>query len=330
MLSRLAANASWLARYLERAENTARVLTAAMGSALAPEATADPARAWRTALALAGDPELFAGAVAATPAGAAERAIAVIAHLVCDRDNPSSMISSLGAVRENGRTVRHALTAELWDAISSTWLDINALDADAVQRRGVDEVLARIRQHCQWIRGAISDLNRDEIFHVLAYGQAVERADFMARLLAASLAGAASLERPAIGTARHRDWVGMLVAAGCLEAYRRAYEDIIDPRRVAELLVRHPASPRTLAGALALLESALLQLTSNRGGTSQALAGARELVSDVRVLDSAALVASAAPLLGISTRLAAVCNAANAELFHPTPVQPAAQAQKTT
>jgi uncharacterized alpha-E superfamily protein len=122
----------------------------------------------------------------------------------------------------------------------------------------------------------------------------------------------------------------MLVAAGCLEAYRRAYEDVIDPRRVAELLVRHPASPRTLAGALALLEGALVQLTSNRGGTSQALAGARDLVSDVGVLDSAALVASAAPLLDLSTRLAAVCNAANAELFHPTPVKPAAQAQKTT
>jgi uncharacterized alpha-E superfamily protein len=307
MLSRLAVHCFWLSRYLERAENTARLLAAANAQSLAPEASANRQRPWRVVVAVATDPHRFGSEFGPATSDS------IASHLLVDRDNPSSVVSCLRAVRENARSVRHMLTVESWEAINATWLDAREFGGAVLEQRGLDHWLGWTRQRCQWIKGAFDDQLRDELYSVLTLGQSLERADFIARLLVAALPPLLSEPAPEPGTFAHRDWEALLGAAGMIDAYYRSTSQPLRPELATELLVRCPTSTRSLAANIERLHVAVAQLDDQAGGdTAEAITG---LAADLKRRSNNELPSAAGEAL---TRINAIGAALQREHFMPS------------
>src|SRR3569832_116765 len=117
MLSRTADHLYWMARYIERAENMARVLDVTHNMSLVPNAAVSEAALWAPALEIAGNVDAYEAAYGEyTAAG-------VIRYLAMDENNNSSIFSALRSARENARAVRSAMSSETWENINMLWLE---------------------------------------------------------------------------------------------------------------------------------------------------------------------------------------------------------------
>ncbi len=241
MLLRLAGNALWLGRYLERSENLARLVGAVQGMTLTPEYRGRVEGPWLDALAVVGGLKEFTAHHPLEPDSAA-------AWLLTDRTHYSSLFSNIRAARDNARTARHLLTDELWEAINGTWLEIQNIDATNLPDRGIAVTCAWAVGRCQQIRGAADDLLRDTLPQVILLGQSLERSDYVSRLLSVFLRGdmAVTTTPPEPGTIAHRRWETLLEAGALLETYRRSHTAHIDPVQALTLVLAHPTSPRSL------------------------------------------------------------------------------------
>ena len=121
MLSRTADHLYWMARYTERAENTARLLDVNYQTSLLPQSAEVAKYGWQGLLSIS---ELLPAFNSKHEQITPE---ATMHFMVCDEDNPSSIISCLRAARENARAVRGALTTEAWETMNTTWLEINRM-----------------------------------------------------------------------------------------------------------------------------------------------------------------------------------------------------------
>lgn len=284
VLSRLARASAWLARYLERAENTARLAAAAqqLSLAIAPGEGEPP---WSLALRVclpAVDP-----ATVEAPAAAA-------ALLLVDRSQPSSVVGSLQWVRENARAARHLLTGDLWEAINQAYIESRGWDADGIGGRGLDDFLGWTRRQCQWIRGAALDVPQRSLRELLAWGQAVERIDCQTRLLAASLPTLVGVSEPAPGSLAHRRWQALLAASASGEAYRRRAGGRLRADQALALLVADEESPRSLAACAARAHDSLRGFTGAAAGEAMAASG--RVLAAVAAIVPAALLADTSPL----------------------------------
>ena len=213
------------------------------------------AGAWGAALAVASDPEVYATRFGEV----APRQAAVF--LLLDRANLSSVVSCLRAVRENARTARHLFTDPYWDAINTTWLE--AQKQELAGAEALEPFLEWALHRCQWIRGAAGDLLRDELPAVLAAGQALERIDYTARLLAnwlPPLLGCGDAAREP-GSPGYRHWARLVAAAGASEMYRRLGLVPGAVNDTARVLVSQSRLPRSLARNAEVLEEALRSFT---------------------------------------------------------------------
>ncbi|MDQ6685119.1 MAG: alpha-E domain-containing protein [Pseudomonadota bacterium] len=178
MLSRTADHLFWMARYVERAENTARMLDVNYQMSLLPQSDEGAERGWRGLLSINEMGDQFAkryGSVSAKN---------VIQYMVSDAANGSSIRSCLAAARENARAVRGTLTTEVWETQNQTWLEFQRMvDDDAFERQPGDSFeWVKFRSHLS--RGVtVGTMLRDDAFHFLRIGSFLERADNTARLL---------------------------------------------------------------------------------------------------------------------------------------------------
>ncbi len=243
MLSRTADHLFWMARYTERAENTARLLSVNCEMALMPPATAAAEAGWRALLDLS-DLQAAYGRKYADLSQAG-----VIDFMVRDESNPVSIKSCLKAARDNARAVRTSLTTEVWEAINTTWLRLQAELAEADLERDPVRFLEWVKYRSHLSRGVISGtMLNDESKHFITLGTYLERADNTARLLDAKFQPGNG-PRPTQSEAGPEEfyyWAALLRSVSAFEIYRKVYRDVIDPERVVELLVLHPDMPRSL------------------------------------------------------------------------------------
>jgi uncharacterized alpha-E superfamily protein len=178
MLSRTADHLYWMARYMERAENTARMLDVNYQMSLLPQSARATERGWRSLLGiseLTGDFAKRYGAV--TPQS-------VMTYMVSDADNGSSIRSCLMGARENARAVRGTLTTEVWETQNQTWLEFQRIVATDVFERSPSEAFEWVKFRSHLSRGVtVGTMLQDEAFHFLRIGSFLERADNTARLL---------------------------------------------------------------------------------------------------------------------------------------------------
>lgn len=266
MLSRTAENLYWTGRYMERAENLARLLDVSFRAALLPASEAGPAADWQAALDLLGLTEAYK----AKHGGVNQNS--VIVFLTLDTSHSSSIKSCIDQARENARTLRATLSVELWESLNTTWLEMQNLSRQTLIDRGPRTAFDWVKERSHLFRGvAYSTLLHNDAFHFLRLGTHLERADNTARLLAAKERSLANL--PQKGGTVYYQWGAVLRSVSAFRAYTQIYRDVIDPVRVAELLILKAEMPRSLRFCFDQITSSLDHLGQNRDLECCRLAG---------------------------------------------------------
>lgn len=286
MTPRIAGNCFWLARYLERAENNARLLRMAERHSVSPDSKGDPVGLFGTALEVGGTLDDYEERVG--PIARAD----VIRFMVQDPKNLSGIVACFHGARDNARTAKPMLTDFYWEALNGVWLEAQALDDAKIDAMGVEGIVSWAIERCRLVRGAAEDLLRDTVPHVLALGEAVERADFTARILAEMLPPLLEdgVEPPPIGSPLSRRWKSLLLGLGLTETWRREPGSQLDPVNVLELILKHPSSPHAM---LVITQSMRAAIEGFAGpGQSASRETAKELERLVREVDVASLARS--------------------------------------
>ncbi len=255
MLSRTADHLFWMARYVERAENTARLLDVNYQMALLPQSADAAINGWKGLLSiseLSGDYAKRHGEVSAPD---------VMNFMVQDESNPSSIVSCLAAARENARAVRGTLTTEVWETQNQTWLEFKRHLAAGTVLQDPSATFEWVKFRSHLSRGVtMGTMLQDEAFHFLRMGSFLERADNTARLLDVKFHAVESeFFGPANGSAEgdregqeydFYHWSAILRSVSAFEVYRKAYRNVIRPEKVAELLILRDDMPRSLAACM--------------------------------------------------------------------------------
>jgi uncharacterized alpha-E superfamily protein len=260
MLARDAENLFWLGRYLERAEDTARLLDVTYHGLL--EATvAEERTAWRGVLHAVGLDEAY------REMRAPITGTAVSAFLVDDRANPGSILSAVEAARENARTVRESLSTEVWETLNSFCLTLRSRNLRSEVEQQPHELYGFVRQQCQTVAGVANEtLARDEGWRFLKLGWNLERAEWSSRLL--------RVRQQYLEASGFHEWVGTLRSASALEAYRRAHRTSMDPLDVVSFLLLSRTFPRSVFFAVRTAEDSLRMLQGDaEPGLALRLAG---------------------------------------------------------
>nr|WP_297357501.1 alpha-E domain-containing protein [uncultured Caldimonas sp.] len=272
MLSRTADHLFWMARYMERAENTARMLDVNYQTGLLPQSAEMAEQGWRGLLSISELTEDF------TRRYAGFTAREVMDYMVRDESNPSSISSCLKAARENARAVRGTLTTEVWETQNQTWIEFNRLFTAARFQRDPSECFEWVKFRSHLSRGVtLGTMLQDEAFHFLRIGTFLERADNTARLLDVKFHG---MGAEFFGEANQKDveydfyhWSAILRSVSGFEVYRKVYRNVIRPEKVAELLVLRPDMPRSLAACMNEVVGNLHAVANEHSNETQRRAG---------------------------------------------------------
>jgi uncharacterized alpha-E superfamily protein len=267
MLSRTADHLFWMARYTERAENTARMLDVNIQTQLLPQSIEAAEKSWRAVLGIS---ELLP--VFDEKYGILSRKD-VLDFMVCDPMNPSSIVSCLTSARENARAVRGTLTTEVWETQNTTWLDMAGLLKDGILERDPSEFFEWVKHRSHLSRGVtIGTMLKDEAFYFIRLGTFLERADNTARLLDVKFHGADG-EQLNASEMDYYHWAAVLRSVSAFETYRKTYRDVITPERVAELLILRGEMPRSLMACMTEVVNNLAQVHNEVSRETDRFAG---------------------------------------------------------
>ncbi len=249
MLSRTADHLFWMSRYTERAENTARLLDVNYQTSLLPQSEGVALVGWQGLISIS---ELLP---TYTERYGEIRPRDVMDFMVKDESNPSSIVSCLGAARENARAVRGTLTTEVWETLNQTWLEVRRMLKAGEFERDPGQFFEWVKFRSHLSRGVtVGTMLMDEALYFMRLGTFLERADNTARLVDVKFHAVAS---DFFGAASEKDqeydfyhWSAILRSVSGFEIYRKLYRDVIKPERVAELLILRPDMPRSLHASL--------------------------------------------------------------------------------
>lgn len=238
MLSRIAESLFWIGRYVERADDTARLLDVHVQSLL-EDPWAEEDLACRSLLSVMDrpvpPPEVHVGR---------QQVLEVLAY---DRVAPSSIVGSLAAARENARRAREIVSTELWECLNSAW---NQLPAQLRPTRPHDYFMW-VRERAAIVAGLTdSATSRDDTWRFMVLGRSIERADMTARLVTTqALAGSGG-----------PGWTTLLRSCGAHEAFLRTYRGADSAERAAAFLLLDRTFPRSIVYALGQAEECLTAL----------------------------------------------------------------------
>ncbi len=272
MLSRVVENVYWLARYLERAENTARLIS--VNSTLLLDLPPGYALGWLPLIDIMGSRELFHAREKRT----AERE--VVQFLVADETNPGSIVCSLKAARENARTLRDVLPTEAWEVLNQFFLEFSEELASAANRRTRFNFLKRIVLMSQTLIGALEGtMSRNDAYTFVRLGRNLERADMTSRIVdvrSAQLlpAGAADL-RPFDSI----QWMSVLRSLSGYEMYRLSRRTRVSRVDALEFVLRDAQFPRACLYCLTQIEQCLRTLPRSEP-VLEALAAAEHFLNE--------------------------------------------------
>ena len=241
MLARTANNLFWLARYIERADYVARLLQVA-GHMSAIRVDSAGSSEWESAIVASGCHEPYFE----THDRVEEES--VIQFLAFDRDNPSSIVSCIETARRNARAVRTALTADMWEAVNSSWQELASFTAEPLSSDQLSGFFEWTKSRSGLFHGVCSNaMLRLDGFHFIRLGQFLERADNTARLLDVKYHVKLPNAGDVGGVIDYYQWLAILRVLGARRAYRVLYKGQVEPALVAELLISREEFPRSLA-----------------------------------------------------------------------------------
>ena len=256
LLGRTAQGLYWKARYIERAENMARLVDAGLRMALTRNE---------------GDVEEWTSVIVSSGVEAGFRqkhaefnAANVCDYLLRDIENGSSVLSSIETARTNARMVRTALTRETWESINDAWMSFRRMLASPIDEREVPKVLDAIKRETAQIRGAFQGtMLRNEIYDFCQLGLHVERADNTARILDVKY----YVLLPSISwvgsSMDNYQWESILRSVSAHRSYRWVYDAAYKPTNIAEFLILSRRMPRSLAFCYRMIDESLEGLAND-------------------------------------------------------------------
>ncbi|OLT96834.1 alpha-E domain-containing protein [Mycobacterium syngnathidarum] len=304
MLARNAESLYWIGRYVERADDTARILDVTVHQLL-EDSSVDPDVASRTLLRVLG----------IEPPGQPLDVWSLTDIVAFSRDSGgNSIVDSISSARENARGAREVTSTEIWECLNTTY---NALAERerAAKRLGPHEFLSYVEGRAAMFAGlADSTLSRDDGYRFMVLGRAIERVDMTVRLLLSRVGDSGS--SPA--------WVTLLRSAGAHDTYLRTYRGALDAGRVVEFMLLDRLFPRSVFYSLRLAEHSLDELLNRPHSRLGATAEAQRLLgrarSELEFLQPGALLESLdGRLAGLQKTCRDVGEALALQYFHSAP-----------
>ena len=284
MLSRTAEGLFWMSRYVERAENVARLIDAGRRMNTLPSADGEQTQEWTSVIIAAGCSDTYP-----RPLNQADEA-SVAHHLIFDRENPSSIRSCFEMARGNARAMRTAITSDSWDAVNETWSSMRARSPAAVTGGGLAPFLDWTKAQAQRFRGAVDDtLLRDAGHHFVRIGQYVERADATARMLDVKYHVLLPEGAEVGGALDYVQWVQVLRAANSQRAFRHVYRQRAKPELIVDFLTLNPISPRSVVHCYEMLTRHLDKLDAG-GAERPAAVQARATLARLQGMHAKAIL----------------------------------------
>jgi len=259
MLSRVANSLYWMSRYLERAENTARLVDVNLQLLLDYPALDQGALAgyWMPIVQSAGDEELFARLYKRTSAET------VTEFLVFQTENGNSILSSVNQARENARMVRDQITVEFWEELNRLYLFLRTPKARKMLRSSPVELFQEIKASSLHLQGLTNaTVVRNEGWNFVQAGKFLERADKTSRII--DVRHASFPERGAPGSTTQADalaWAAVLRSCSAWDAYKSTHGAEVLPAHVAEFLLLSPDFPRSVRFCVDQVNAALRRIS---------------------------------------------------------------------
>ena len=256
MLSRVAEDLYWMTRYIERAENTARLINATTQVVL--DLPRGASFGWDILLKVAGLDAVFHESYAEHDEPS------VMRFLVSDERNPGSIVSCIRRARENCRTLREIMPRLAWERINGLYLFVNSRAPQAIERNQRYGILDELIERRQAVIGLITDcMSHDIAYQFITLGRHIERADMTTRIVdihAAVLMPRSKVpDDPNIGLL----WIGVLKSLHSYQMYRRHVSVHVRGEDVVNYLLKDPHFPRTVRHCLDEVESCLAELPHN-------------------------------------------------------------------
>ncbi|HEX9626168.1 MAG TPA: alpha-E domain-containing protein [Acidiferrobacterales bacterium] len=252
MLSRVANSVYWLARYIERAENTARLVSVNANLVLDTPKGMSPG--WEPLVIITGSEDLYRQSYKECD----ERS--VVRFLIADTGNPSSILSALLMARENARIVRDVAQREVWEYVNDLYLYAKGNLNSGLSQRGRYDYLKRIIAGAQQITGMLAGtMSHDATYDFLRIGRNLERADMSIRII--DVRSASLLPHQAELTPfENIQWMSVLKSMSAYQMYRRHMQTRVRRPQVLKFLVANREFPRAFYHCLCEVEESLQHL----------------------------------------------------------------------
>lgn len=278
MLGRTANGIFWMFRYLERAENTARLLEAGLRMALTRDiVTAE--EEWRSVIATSGQQALY------DAEHDSYEGTQVWNFILRDKANPANVREMFGAVRQNARMARTNISSEVWTAVNESWMKLDKMLSRPVSQGAVGDVVSTIRRAGTRVHGALDgSMLRNEAYHFARAGTFVERAESTARILDMKyflLLPSLSYVGSSVDSGQ---WEQVLRSVAGARVYSWLHAGQIDARGIVEFLVLDDRFPRSLAfcrGALRENLAALARMHGAEGRCNELMRDADIHINDI-------------------------------------------------
>lgn len=255
MLARHAENLFWIGRYVERAEDSARLLDVTYHGLLEAGWERSPEEVWSECL------EMLMIEDEGIDHAAGD---AIGERLIADRSEPASLVSIVGRARENARTTRELLSIEVFEALNDLYLFLMNTDLVGAARERPYEVLRTVKSSCQAVNGSVdASMPRGEGYRFFLIGQRLERALIGSRVLRVWHRRLGDLA----SQAAFSEWVRLLRSVSAYEAYLRNYRATMDEGQVVAFLLQSPDFPRSILHCLQMVEKLLEELDDGAVGS---------------------------------------------------------------
>ena len=260
MLSRAADSLYWMSRYIERAENNARLADVNLQLLLdlANQPQAEIQQQWNPIISSLEENELFASLYEKLNGKAA------IDFVTLQKKNPNSIYSCLSLARENARTTREQISSEMWEQINRLYLFVSGDAGKKLLRSSPFEFFKRVTVGSHLFQG-ITDatMTHAEGWDFIRIGKLLERADCTSRILDVKYHILLPSGEKVGGNIDTIQWMAVLKSCSALEAYRKIYAGQVAPWKVAEFIITHSAFPRSIRFSVDYFDAALHHISGS-------------------------------------------------------------------